>query len=48
LADRTNGFSGAEISFVVRDAVLEPVRKLKSAKKFKINKANGKYMPVED
>ena len=48
LADRTEGFSSADMLILVSDAVLEPMRKYYLAKKFKINKANGKYMPAED
>ena len=48
MADQTVGFSGADITALVREAALQVVRKLQSAKKFKLNKTNGKFMPVED
>jgi len=35
LADRTNGYSGSDIAVVVRDALMEPVRKVLSATHFK-------------
>ncbi|CAA7267731.1 unnamed protein product [Cyclocybe aegerita] len=35
LADRTDGFSGSDISIVVRDALMQPVRKVISATHFK-------------
>ena len=35
LADRTDGFSGSDISNVVRDALMQPVRKVISATHFK-------------
>ncbi|KDR68737.1 hypothetical protein GALMADRAFT_256556 [Galerina marginata CBS 339.88] len=35
LADRTEGFSGSDISIVVRDALMQPVRKVISATHFK-------------
>jgi len=35
LADRTEGFSGSDIAVVVRDALMEPVRKVQSATHFK-------------
>ena len=35
LADRTDGFSGSDISTVVRDALMQPVRKVISATHFK-------------
>lgn len=36
LAKRTDGYSGADISIVVRDALMEPVRKVQSATHFKV------------
>ncbi|KAF8972522.1 AAA-domain-containing protein [Flammula alnicola] len=35
LADRTDGYSGSDISIVVRDALMQPVRKVISATHFK-------------
>jgi vacuolar protein-sorting-associated protein 4 len=35
LADKTDGFSGSDISTVVRDALMQPVRKVISATHFK-------------
>jgi vacuolar protein-sorting-associated protein 4 len=35
LADKTDGFSGSDIAVVVRDALMEPVRKVQSATHFK-------------
>ncbi|KAL6305600.1 AAA-domain-containing protein [Sparassis latifolia] len=35
LADRTDGYSGSDISVVVRDALMQPVRKVLSATHFK-------------
>jgi len=35
LAEKTNGYSGADISIIVRDAMMQPVRKVQSATHFK-------------
>jgi len=35
LAKRTEGFSGADISVLVRDALMQPVRKVQNATHFK-------------
>ncbi|KAF5376885.1 hypothetical protein D9615_007228 [Tricholomella constricta] len=35
LADRTEGYSGSDISIIVRDALMQPVRKVMSATHFK-------------
>ncbi|KAG8442472.1 hypothetical protein GDO86_011314 [Hymenochirus boettgeri] len=44
LGKRTNGYSGADISIIVRDALMQPVRKVQSATHFK--KVRGKS-PVD-
>jgi SpoVK/Ycf46/Vps4 family AAA+-type ATPase len=36
LGNLTDGYSGSDISILVRDAVYEPVRKLQTSKKFKV------------
>eukprot|EP01016_Furgasonia_blochmanni_P046790 TRINITY_DN6795_c0_g1_i2.p1 TRINITY_DN6795_c0_g1~~TRINITY_DN6795_c0_g1_i2.p1 ORF type:complete len:446 (+),score=98.00 TRINITY_DN6795_c0_g1_i2:146-1483(+) len=50
LAKRSEGYSGADISILVRDAVMEPVRKCQLATAFKRVVVNGKRMlePVFD
>ena len=35
LANRTDGFSGSDVSILVRDALMQPVRKVQSATHFK-------------
>lgn len=35
LAHKTDGYSGADISIIVRDALMQPVRKVQSATHFK-------------
>jgi len=35
LAERTEGFSGADIGILIRDAIMQPVRKVQSATHFK-------------
>uniref|UniRef100_A0A9J7XT66 vesicle-fusing ATPase n=1 Tax=Cyprinus carpio carpio TaxID=630221 RepID=A0A9J7XT66_CYPCA len=40
LGEKTNGYSGADISIVVRDALMQPIRKVQSATHFK--KVRGK------
>jgi vacuolar protein-sorting-associated protein 4 len=35
LAEKTDGYSGHDISIVVRDALMQPVRKLQNATHFK-------------
>ncbi|CAI9539701.1 unnamed protein product, partial [Staurois parvus] len=40
LGKRTNGYSGADVSIIVRDALMQPVRKVQSATHFK--KVRGK------
>ncbi|KAF8174732.1 P-loop containing nucleoside triphosphate hydrolase protein [Pholiota molesta] len=41
LADRTEGYSGSDISIVVRDALMQPVRKVISATHFKLVDVEG-------
>lgn len=43
ITERTDGFSGSDISVLVRDAVYEPIRRLQLATKFK--QVNGKFIP---
>ena len=45
-AKRTENFSGSDIAILVRDAVYEPVRRLQTAKKFKM--VNGKHVPCRE
>lgn len=35
LGKKTDGYSGADISIIVRDALMQPVRKVQSATHFK-------------
>ncbi|KAF8839932.1 AAA-domain-containing protein [Paxillus ammoniavirescens] len=42
LAERTEGYSGSDISIVVRDALMQPVRKVISATHFKPSSSSGK------
>ncbi|KAF8907653.1 katanin p60 ATPase domain-containing protein [Gymnopilus junonius] len=42
LANRTEGYSGSDISIVVRDALMQPVRKVISATHFKQVEVDGK------
>lgn len=37
LAKNTEGYSGADISIIVRDALMQPVRKVQTATHFKVN-----------
>lgn len=50
LGNKTEGYSGSDISILVRDAVYEPVRKLQNAKKFKEILIDGKakLTPAEE
>jgi vacuolar protein-sorting-associated protein 4 len=46
LADQTDGFSGSDISVVVRDALMQPVRKVLSATHFKrVGDDGNKWTP---
>lgn len=45
LGDLTEGYSGSDISTLVKDALMEPIRKCQSAKKFKIM-SDGTYVPT--
>lgn len=44
IADRTEGFSGADLGILTRDAIFEPVRKCQKAKTFKKINKDGKVM----
>lgn len=44
LAEKTDGYSGSDIAVVVRDALMEPVRKVQLATHFK-QVTGGKWMP---
>lgn len=46
LAARTDGFSGSDISVVVREALMEPLRKCRSAKFWQPVGATGQWTPV--
>ncbi|KAJ6498164.1 AAA-domain-containing protein [Mycena vitilis] len=45
LADQTDGYSGSDISIVVRDALMQPVRKVLSATHFKRSDDGKKWTP---
>ncbi|KAF8150386.1 AAA-domain-containing protein [Mycena galopus ATCC 62051] len=45
LADQTEGFSGSDISIIVRDALMQPVRKVLSATHFKRAEDGQKWTP---
>lgn len=40
----TQNYSGSDLSILVRDAVLEPIRRIQRAKKFR-KLGNGKWTP---
>ena len=44
LGQRTEGFSGSDVSIIVRDAIMEPVRMLQKASHFRID-SSGRYEP---
>jgi len=46
LGKRTDGYSGADISIIVRDALMQPVRKVQSATHFKKVSRNQKILQV--
>lgn len=46
LARRTDGYSGADISIIVRDALMQPVRKVQSATHFKKVRAGVRDLPL--
>ncbi|KAK4684167.1 vacuolar protein-sorting-associated protein 4, partial [Tremellales sp. Uapishka_1] len=46
LADQTDGYSGSDIAVIVRDALMQPVRKVLSATHFKPVTADGPDGPV--
>lgn len=49
LARKTDGYSGADISIIVRDALMQPVRKVQSAthfKKVKQRRRNGSILQI--
>jgi vacuolar protein-sorting-associated protein 4 len=45
LGELTENYSGSDISTVVKDALMEPIRKCQSAKKFRVE-ADGSYVPT--
>jgi vacuolar protein-sorting-associated protein 4 len=45
LADQTDGYSGSDIAIVVRDALMQPVRKVLSATHFKRVLGDTKWTP---
>jgi vacuolar protein-sorting-associated protein 4 len=46
LGRRTEGYSGSDISVIVREALMEPLRKCRTAKQF-LKQGDGKYKPAE-
>ena len=47
LGTSAEGYSGSDIAVVVREALMEPLRKCQVARQY-IRVANGKYLPCED
>lgn len=45
LAEHTEGYSGSDISVVVKDALMQPIRKCQAAARFKITE-DGYYIPT--
>lgn len=45
LADHTEGYSGSDVATIVKDALMEPIRKCQNAKKFK-RTPEGKMIPT--
>lgn len=43
LSSNTDGYSGADISIVVREALMEPIRKIQTATHFKVNTMNSMH-----
>jgi len=47
LGEKTEGYSGSDVTNVVRSAIMEPIRKCVSAKQF-VSMDNGRYRPVDE
>lgn len=47
LGETAEGYSGSDIAVVVREALMEPLRKCQTAKQFMVDK-DGNYHPCED
>ena len=48
LGATSEGMSGSDVAVVVREALMEPLRKCRVAKFFRRNPATGLYYPLED
>ena len=48
LADKTEGFSGSDIAVLVRDALMEPIRKVQLATHFKKVMAKNRSDPTKE
>lgn len=48
LGDKSGGYSGSDISVVVREALMEPLRKCQAAKQFYEDPSSGMLSPCED
>ncbi|GBG33208.1 26S proteasome regulatory subunit 8-like [Hondaea fermentalgiana] len=46
LAEMTEGYSGADVSIAVREALMRPLRICQEAKQFKVHPDDGMYEPV--